>query len=313
MVKLSKKYIQKIFDANSLGIVKTKRLLKEGVSNPAYIVNGNTILRIKRDATEHKFLKEEFLFNLIRKKTDLPVPEVIVADATHKVVPYEYMLLKRLPGNSLKKEFRKLTVANKRKIVRDLGRSLAKIHSIHFQKTGSFAPDKLDSNKSWERTLLEEYNHAIKSIKRSRFMNKSDIKKIENYVNENKHLLKTRFRPGLLHSDFNATNILLHNKKISGIFDMEWSHVGDPEYELAIIHGKLLKNIHPFEEEFFKGYETVRKRTKNHERINILYGLIYWQNIIAWFYDEKVKHSPKKTIEKVKELLDRADELKSTS
>ncbi len=49
MVNLSKKKIQEIFDAHSLGAVKTKRIIQEGgVSNPAYIINDEIVLRIKK-------------------------------------------------------------------------------------------------------------------------------------------------------------------------------------------------------------------------------------------------------------------------
>lgn len=82
------------------------------------------------------------------------------------------------------------------------------------------------------------------------------ITKIELFIGNNKNLLNVKFKPSLIHSDYSGGNILIHNGKVSGIFDMEWSYSGHNEYELSTMNLKLMGTISPHQKEFFRGYES---------------------------------------------------------
>jgi len=307
MVSLSKKKIQEIFEAHSLGIVKTKRILQEGVSNPAYIINDKVVLRIKKDSRDFKFEKEKFLFDLLKKKTDLPVPTVIDLDNSRKIIPHDYILLEKLPGELLKKSFSKLSDNQKKKLAFELGLSLAKIQSIHFKTVGHFKPNKLVKDMSWSKFVWGIYTDSLKNIKKGNFLDENLIRRIESFIENNKNLLDVKFKPSLIHSDYNGGNILIHNGIISGIFDMEWSYSGHSEYELSAMNLKLMRTISPYQKDFFRGYESKIKRRKNHEKFESFYGIIYWMSIICWIYEEKAKISPKKYIDEIKRLLHKAE------
>jgi len=307
MVSLSKKIIQEIFDAHSLGNVKTKRILVEGVSNPAYIINDEVVLRVKKDSREFKFEKEKFLFDLLKKKTDLPVPKVIDLDTSKKIIPYDYILLEKLPGELLKTSFSKLSDNQKKKLAFELGLSLAKIQSIHFKTVGHFKPDKLVKGMSWPTFVWGIYTDSLKSIKKGKFLDENLIRRIESFIESNKNLLDVKFKPSLIHSDYNGGNILIHNGKISGIFDMEWSYSGHTEYELSAMNLKLMRTISPYQDDFFRGYESKIKRRKDHEKFESFYGIIYWMSIICWIYEENAKISPKKYIDEIKRQLHKAE------
>jgi len=307
MVNLSKKKIQEIFDAHSLGTVRTKKILQEGVSNPAYIINDEIVLRIKKDSREFKFEKEKFLFDLLKKKTDLPVPKVIDLDTSKKIIPQDYILLEKLPGELLKKSFSKLSQDQKKKLAYELGLFLAKIQSIHFKTIGHFKPDKLVKDMSWPTFVWGIYTDSLKGIKKGKFLDENLITRISLFIKNNKNLLDVKFKPSLIHSDYNGGNILIHNGKISGIFDMEWSYSGHTEYELSAMNLKLMRTISPYQRDFFKGYESKIKRRKNHKQFESFYGIIYWMSIICWIYDENAKISPKKYIDEIKRQLRKAE------
>ncbi len=306
MVSLSKKKIQEIFDAHSLGIAKTKRILQDGVSNQAYTVNDKIVLRIKKDSRKFKFEKERFLFNLLKKKTGLPVPKVIDLDTSKKIIPQDYILLEKLPGELLKKSFSKLSHSQKRKLAFELGLSLAKIHSIHFRNVGHFKPDRL-VKMPWPKMAGGIYNNSLDGIKRFKLLDKALIKKIESFIENNKMLLDVKFKPSLIHSDYNGGNILIRNGKISGILDMEWSYSGHAEYELSAMDLKLMRTISPYKEDFFRGYESKIKRRKNYKKFESFYGIIYWMSIIYWIYDENKKISLKRYIDEIKRQLHKAE------
>jgi aminoglycoside phosphotransferase (APT) family kinase protein len=303
-MRISKKQVQKIFDMNSLGKVKTKKIIAEGVSNPAYLINDKFILRIKKDSKEHKFQKEKFLFYFLGKKTDLPFPEVITLDYSKKIIDYDYMVLKKLPGASLEKTFPSLSKEKKKKLAYQLGEALAKIHSIHFNRIGHFVPDKIKEKRSWKNLILDIYYESIKSIKKTSFLSKSTLQKIDQFIEKNEKLLNTRFKPSLIHSDYNFENILIKNGKISGILDLEWSHSGDPEYELSTINMKLFKLIKsPYRHHFFKGYESKFKRRKIPKNLEKLYRIVYWLGILAWIHEEIAPTDSKKYIKSIMEQL----------
>jgi aminoglycoside phosphotransferase (APT) family kinase protein len=301
MIRLSKQKIQEIFNKWSLGRVKTKRLLKGGVVNPVYLINDKIILRIRSDSNEFKFEKEQFLFNLLKKRTDLPVPEVIKVDSSRKIIHQDYIVMKKLPGKLLKMDFHTLSENQKKKIISSLGKSLAKIHSIHFKEAGEFINGKF-VKKNWEKFIWEIYTNSLKKVKKYNALDKKIINKIEKFIPKNKELLSIKFQPSLLHADFNTSNILIQNGKVSGIFDMEWSSVGHTEWELCPLSLKFMEKIHPYEKYFFQGYDSKIKREKE-KRYHPFYGIIYWMMIICWIYDEKAKVSPNRFIKEIKHLL----------
>ena len=116
-----------------------------------------------------------------------------------------------------------------------------------------------------------------------------------------------KFKPSLIHSDYNGGNVLINNGRISGIFDMEWSYSGHTEYELSAMDLKLMRTISPYQKYFFRGYESKIKRRKDYGRFESFYGIIYWMSIICWIYDENAKISPKKYIDEIKRQLHKAE------
>lgn len=311
MVSLSKKKIQEIFDAHSLGAVKTNKLIKEGVSNPVYMINNEVVLRIRKDSNKFKFEKEKFLFDLLNKKTHLPVPKVIALDSSKKIIPYDYILLEKLPGKSLKKSFSKLSAIQKKKLAYELGLSLAKIHSIHFKTIGDFKPNRLVEDMAWSKFVWNIYINALKKIKKGKFLDKTLIKRIESFIENNQNLLTVKFKPSLIHSDYNGENLLINKGKISGILDMEWSYSGHVEYELSAINLKLMKTIFPYQKDFFRGYESKIKRRKDYKKLEPFYGIVYWMHLICWFYEVKEKRSQKKVVDEIKRQLDKVESKKN--
>lgn len=104
----------------------------------------------------------------MKKKTDLPVPKVIALGISEKIIPHDYILLEKLPGELLKKSFSKLSQNQKNKLAYELGSSLAKIHSTHFKTIGHFKPNKLVRDASWTTFVLGVYADSLKSIKKGK-------------------------------------------------------------------------------------------------------------------------------------------------
>ena len=93
--------VEEIFSEHGLGKVRTLEKVKGGCSNPVYFVNGIYVLRVLEDPDFSKYVKERYLFSLIRKKTNVPVPKVIALSRSRRILGHPYMLLERLKGENL--------------------------------------------------------------------------------------------------------------------------------------------------------------------------------------------------------------------
>jgi len=65
----------------------------------------------------------------LAKQHGVPVPEVTTTDTSKQYFPVRYQLMGKVPGQSMKVFFQDGSL-NKDKVSKDLGRYLAKLHSV---------------------------------------------------------------------------------------------------------------------------------------------------------------------------------------
>ena len=82
-----------------------------------------------------------------------------------------------------------------------------------------------------------------------------------------KSVLKEIRTPYLIHDDYHLDNMVYYKDKITGVFDFEWSRAGDPEYDL-----KKLEKLD--NEDFFRGYISIKKLSTSYPKKIIFYKLI---------------------------------------
>ncbi len=95
--------------------------------------------------------------------------------------------------------------------------------------------------RTWKDFFLKEAPLWMKSVKsgdrknKNRLILEEEFPLIEEYV---KYFFKNipKVEPSLIHGDaINPSNILIKNKKITGVVDWEWSIIGDPAWEFCDI------------------------------------------------------------------------------
>jgi len=269
--------------------VKKIKPISEGLANPAYIINTSKedlVLRIIHPSNgEYVVKKEEVIYNLLSNKK-IPVPKIIKTDISKKLIPYNYAISKRLEGNSLRKNYEKLSFEEKRKIFKQLGNYLSKMHSITFNKFG-------DIIKKGNRLLigpLNEIENISKTINSGPFYSWKDmhkeiikarlrcfkgtqfeklIKPIKTYFSEHQNLIDYDITPRLLHIDLNKTNIFVNGGKVTGILDVGDSFIGHNEEDLMRTELDLFNKHHGGEKQlkhvFLEEYEKNIKLDKGYE------------------------------------------------
>lgn len=115
-----------------------------------------------------KSKKEAFLYDIIKKKTDVPVPKVYHSGK-------DYMILSMIKGNNI--------CRNNKKLIKKAGEYLAKLHNIKFKSFGWIVGNDIKPKfSSWERFLAYDLNHKLKKL--GRVLDKNLIEKAESILIE---------------------------------------------------------------------------------------------------------------------------------
>ena len=264
--------------------IKKTTSIEEGVANPVFIIEtqkSDLVLRIINPLTgDWKPIKEELVYQIF-KNNKIPCPRILKTDISKKLIPYDYVISKRLKGNALKK--------SNLKIVKELGKYLGKIHSITFNKFGdvskrgknfmvgpahelSSVSKRIKSGPftSWKEMHREIITSRLYYFKGSEF--EDLIEPIKKYFKKNEHLLDYKITPRLFDLDLNRNNIFEKDNKITGILDVEESLIGHNEYDLmrTELHFKGKPKLR---KAFFEEYTKYVRLDKGYEERRPFYSL----------------------------------------
>ncbi|MFH1642007.1 MAG: aminoglycoside phosphotransferase family protein [Nanoarchaeota archaeon] len=244
---------------------------RRGCVNKTYsvdIINPKKELVLRFYPTEFwKAEKEEYVYNLIRKKTSVPVPKIYHIDASRKYSPYAFSILKKIPG-------RKLTTGNKMLISKS-GEYLAQINSINFSKFGWIVGKKINPGfTKWVNFCDYDFDNKIKNLQRYKRLGLKILSSIKEYYQKNRHLLDIKVKPCLVHKDFHLSHILTSNNKITGIIDVEWAISGHNELDITKSLYWMFENRIDLEEVFLDGYLKFKRISKDFQLRRELYELL---------------------------------------
>jgi aminoglycoside phosphotransferase (APT) family kinase protein len=200
---------------------------------------------------EWKAEKEVFVYNDIRAHVDVPIPEVYCVDDTKKNVPFAFSVISKIPGKQIDINYKKYR--NKR-LFREAGEILAKLHSIRFPRFGWIVGNEIrPAFDSWRNFVWHDIELKLSKIS----LNKQVVKLIgdvEYYLNMKGYLLDIYKQPCLLHKDYHCSHILTDKDKVTGIIDVEWAIAGHNENDFMKMELWAFDKLKGVREEFFKGY-----------------------------------------------------------
>jgi len=296
-MRLSKKRVEKICrkQFKNCLIDKYREVTEAGLVNHIYEVQiknpkKTLILKVYPKRWEHyKPEKERFVFELINKKTKLPVPKIYILDKSKKILPNTYILMSKLEGVMLKHA----KMPRKEKLFFELGTDLAELHKIKLSHFGWIYKDKISRYETkyskpfktmkecfkdyWieqKKEFLSAPNKKYGKIDKKSFIDL--IPEMDKFVEKRLHLLDSKIIPVFIHNDFSWENILVEKKKswkISGILDVEFAKVADAEYELERYSDPFMFNSKKYTQAFVNGYLSKRKLSKNYNKKKDLYQL----------------------------------------
>lgn len=248
-----------ILSKYDLGELESIAPLKAGFINPVFLINNRYVLRI--DKSDHlknvhghdtRFEREAFLYNLLPKK-GIPTPQCLGFDSSREIIPEKYIIVSYIEGVSLSDGFKNLDTEVEQNLSFQMGELLRKIHSV--------TPEDLDDSElfgskiGWKGLYENEFSFYLEEALKGKYFLPEvgkEIKKTYHKFQVQVPDLDDKLR--LVHSDFSASNIQINDGRIVGIFDFEWSHIGDPLWDLQKlpINFQLGNGFH--RESFLKGY-----------------------------------------------------------
>ena len=242
-----------------------------------------------------KSLREQIAFKKL--KNEKFCPKKVFLNTNRKIIPYTYIITEKIKGKEIAKDWKRFSNKKKEKISLQAGIILARIHKHKMPFFGDLVKGGEKGNfKSWEEFLLNYIKTKIKEAKQLKVLNKETEEKI--FIEYKKVLpyLKKVKTASLLHDDFTLDNMVYEKNKIKGVFDFEWARAGDSEYEL-----KKLKEFD--NKEFYKGYTSIHKLSKNFKDKIQFYKLISALGLLPVAKTHWSQKDVKKLQEEIKSYL----------
>ena len=239
-----------------------------GHYNDSYYIDSNKgkfVLRIAPpDSTPKLFyeidmMKSEVnIHRLVRKHTNVPVPEIVYHDFSRTIIDRDYLIMEYLEGHSgLFDE-------------KELGRYIRQIHAIQSEECG-YPERAAPTAKSWPDIFHTYVELIFKDCLSCEVIDRSEYERFlsiyERYADA-----VMEVTPSLLHLDLWTQNILTMNGTISAILDFDRGLYGDPELEFAVLDTYGYSTP-----AFFEGYGKPRPSDSNaliRQRLYIVYELI---------------------------------------
>ena len=270
--RVSKDEIREIWDAHELEDVKRVLSAASGSRNECYIVNEAFVIRFNtRDPHFAKFRNERLAYDLLAKSA-VPVPTVIVLDESRSIVPYDFIIVTRLPGVNVAESRDGLNRAQVRELAREAGGSLALLHEITFEGFGKLSDLKGQPFVSWPDYFRDYAQRYVQPAQEYDLVEGTTLSRLRGVLDRAQDLLSQVTQGVSVHSDFHYENILQKRGRLSGILDFEWALSGDPsaDFVTADVREEMLPGG---EAAFVEGYLSTRPLDEWHSRRVEIYRL----------------------------------------
>jgi aminoglycoside phosphotransferase (APT) family kinase protein len=194
--------------------------------------------------------QEPEIHDIVRRRTDLPVPEIVAFDDTHRILDRDAIIMERLPGRSL--AYTRLTREAMDSLMRDIGAALAQLHrSCHARQygyLGAHAP-MLPADR-WSDAFMDMWDRLMGDLEGCGVFLPEHADEARRAIEHNLNAFDYAGPARLLHMDIWTQNILVdHEGTLCGIIDWDRALWGDPGMEFAVLAYCGFDN-----EAFWQGY-----------------------------------------------------------
>lgn len=192
-------------------------------------------------------LQEPRLHRLVRRKTDIPIADILYLDASGRQFGAPVIIYRLLPG----KPMARVKNADTARITRQLGHFLRQLHhNVRGRQFGYHGPHRpMPPKRTWPDAFRLIWRKFLDDLVAIGAYSPDEADRYQALLENNLRHFNHIRDASLLHMDIWEQNILTDGHEITGIIDWDRALWGDPELELAVI-----EKSHLLTPAFWKGY-----------------------------------------------------------
>jgi aminoglycoside phosphotransferase (APT) family kinase protein len=268
---LSPEILQAICTTHGLGKIEHLVQPVQGNINRCLLVNDAYVLRF--DVLDwggaNRYAGEKWAYEIL-SQTDVPVSRVIALDTSKRLVPYDYLILTKMPGQTISTSTADLPLADRYAIGYSAGQHLATIHSHDFPQfgllyniiAGTPLPD-------WPAYVADHFRYYQGQVQALGILSADVMGRIDALIVRMQPLLAAVQQGVFIHGDYHFLNLLQQDSKLSAILDFDWASSGDPSWDFRI-DDSIESEVSGSREAFYAGYTSRRALPDGHwERVSL--------------------------------------------
>ncbi len=236
---------------------------------------------------ERRMMRQEpELHALIRARTTVPVPDIVVADFSRARLDRDWLMMAALPGLPLSQA--RLSREATARALTEVGEYLRQLHSLRapdclgsraYGYLGAHRP--MEPQPTWDTAFAVMWSQLLDDIVACGCYTSEQAGWLRHLYERQRHLFAHPVEPALLHMDVWAENILVDaDGRVTGLIDLDRALWGDPEIEFAVLDYCGIS-----QPAFWRGYRAERDRSpaaQVRQRFYLLYELQKYMPIAVW-------------------------------
>lgn len=266
---LSPEILQAICTAHGLGKIETLVQPEQGNINRCLLINDAYVLRF--DVLDwggaNRYAGEKWAYDILGE-TDVPVSRVVALDTSKRLAPYDYLILTKMPGQTISTSSADLPLADRYAIGYSAGQHLATMHSHSFDQfgllyyilAGTPQPD-------WPAYVADHFRYYQGQVQALGILPADVMGRIDTLLARMQPLLAAVQQGVFIHGDYHFLNLLQQDGKLSAVLDFDWASSGDPSWDFRI-DDSIESEVPDSREAFYAGYTSRRALPDGHwERV----------------------------------------------
>jgi len=177
--------------------------------------------------------QEPELHALLRRRTSVPVPRIVVYDGTRRLLDRDFLIMERLPGRPLAEVY-DVDVDD---VYRQVGRYLAEVHSLTASAYGYLGAHRpMPPCDDWVTAFRIMWGKLVADVVRTGWYDAQEEKTLLMLLDRYESVFDRPVPASLLHMDVWSQNILVDGAgRVTGLVDWDRALWGDPEIEFAVL------------------------------------------------------------------------------